>query len=110
MMARMGIPPDDLSSLGDPAGMETLAAELLLRADSIAGIGQSLSRQAHETRFEGPAAQVLLEETEDRRRRAEKVATELQGAAHMLKRNAAAVREQIYELQLARRRAQERPS
>lgn len=106
MMARMG-PLDDFSSLGDPAGMESLAAELLLRAESIAGIAQSLSRQVHQTTFEGPAAQVLREETEQRRRRTEKVAAELQGAAHMLKRNAAAVREQVYELELARRRAEE---
>lgn len=110
MMACMGIPPDDFSSLGDPAGMEALATELLLRAESIAGIAQSLSRQTHETTFEGPAAQALREEAEERRRRAEKVASELQGTAHMLRRNAAAVQEQVYELQLAHRRAEERRS
>ncbi len=100
----------DHSNLGDHAGMEALAAELLLRAESVAGIVQSLSRQIDQMTFEGPAARELRERTEDRRRRAERVAGELQGAAHMLKRSAAAVREQIYELQLAQRRTNEEGS
>jgi hypothetical protein len=106
----MGIPLQDLSHLGDPSGMEALASELLLRADSVAGIAQSLSRQVGQMTFEGPAADVLRDGTEERQRRAQRVAVELQEAAYMLKRNASAVREQIYEIQLAARRQQEEGS
>ncbi len=104
----MGIPLEDVSYHGDPVGMESLAAELLLRAESIAGIAQSLSRQAEQMTFEGPAATLLREQTQERRRRAERVAGDLQRAAHTLKRRAADLREQIYQAELAHRSAQER--
>lgn len=103
----MGIPLQDLSHLGDPSGMEALATELLLRAESVAGVAQSLSRQVGQMTFEGPAADVLRDQTEERRRRAQRLAVELQETAHMLRRNASAAREQIYEIQLAARRQQE---
>lgn len=96
----------DYSHLGDPDGMDALASELLLRAESIAGIGDSLARRVHAMTFEGPAAERLREEVQERRRRTARVAAELQETAHMLRRSASAVREQIRELQLARRRQQ----
>jgi len=98
----------DYSHLGDPAGMEALASELLLRAESIAGIVGSLARQADNMTFEGPAAGQLRAAMDERRRSAERVAAELQGAGHALKRSAAAVRDQIHELQVAEARARER--
>ncbi|MDP9066794.1 MAG: hypothetical protein M3N53_00410 [Actinomycetota bacterium] len=97
----------DYSSVGDPAAMEALAAEFLLRAESIAGIAASLSRQVDAMTFEGPAARDLRDRTHARRRQAERSAARLQEAAHMLKRSAAAAREQIHELHLAQLRAQE---
>ena len=98
----------DYSHLGDPVGMEVLASELLLRAESIAGVAASLSRQVRSMTFEGPAADRLRDEMEERRRRAERVATELQETAYTLRRSASAVREQIHELQLAEQRLRER--
>lgn len=94
----------DYSHLGDPDGMEALASELLLRAESVAGIVAALEREVREMTFEGPAAARLHEEMMRKRRRAERVAVELQESAHMLKRNAAAVRGEIYQLDLAARR------
>ena len=97
----------DYSHLGDPDGMEALASELLLRAESVAGIVAALEREVREVRevtFEGPAAARLHEEMMRKRRRAERVAVELQESAHMLKRNAAGVRGEIYQLDLAARR------
>lgn len=98
----------DYSHLGDPVGMEALASELLLRAESIAGIADSLSRRVRAMTFEGPAADRLRDEMEERRRSAERVAAELQETAHMLRRSASAVRDQIHELQLAEQRMRER--
>lgn len=100
--------PVDYAHLGDPEGMEALAAELQLRAESISGVGASLDRQLDGITFVGPAADQLREEMKQRRRRADKVATGLQGAAHALRRGAALVREQIHELRLAEARAAER--
>lgn len=88
-------------------GMEALASELMLRAESVAGIVSSLARRMDYMTFEGPAADQLRSAMDARRRRAERVAAELQGAAHLLRRSAATVREQIYELELAERRARE---
>ncbi len=98
----------DYSHLGDPAGMESLASELLLRAESVAGIVVALEREAREIVFEGPAAARLRDEMMNKRRRAERVAIDLQESAHMLRRKAAAVRNEIYQLDLAARRARER--
>lgn len=103
----MAIPLDDLSQLGDPDGMEALASDLLLRAEAVAGIAQSLSRQVDQMTFEGPAAVALREHTDDRRRRAENAAAELHDAAQILKARAAAARDEIHEAQLAQRRAEE---
>lgn len=98
----------DYSHLGDPAGMETLASELVLRAESIAGISESLRRGVSAMTFEGPAADRLREDMEERRRRADRVATELQETAHTLRRSASALRDQIYEQQLVEKRLRER--
>lgn len=91
--------------LGDPAGMEALASELLLRAESVAGIVGSLERDMRALTFEGPAAERLRDGMLQKRRRAERAATDLQESAHMLRRRAAAIRAEIYELELADRRA-----
>lgn len=88
--------------------MEALASELLLRAESVAGIVGSIERQVREMTFEGPAAIRLRDEMTQKRRRAERAAGELQQAAHMLKRNAAVVRGELHQLQVAERRARER--
>lgn len=98
----------DGSSLGDPDGMEALAGRYLLRAESIAGVARSLSRQVQSMEFEGPAADALRNHMEERYRRASRAATELQEAAHLLKRSAATLREQMYELELDRARSRER--
>lgn len=98
----------DYPHLGDPEEMEALASELLLRAESVAGVAGSLSRQVRGMTFEGPAADRLRDEMEERRRRAERVAAELQETAHTLRRSASAVREQIHELRLAEQRLAER--
>lgn len=87
--------------------MEALASELLLRAESIAGIVGSLEREARAMVFEGPAATQLRDEMVVKRRRAERAAAELQQSAHLLRRNAASVRGEIYELELAARRARD---
>lgn len=94
----------DHSHLGDPIAMEQLAAELTQRAEAVAEIGISLERQAEMVTFEGPAAERLRADMERRRRRARGIAEQLQAAAHTLRRGAASVREQIYELELAERR------
>lgn len=98
----------DYSHLGDPVGMDALASELLLRAESIGGIAESLSRRVRDMTFEGPAARRLRDEMEARRREAEKVAVELQETAYTLRRSASAVRDQVHELQLAEQRMTER--
>ncbi len=103
----MGIPLEDLASFGDPDGMESLASDLMLRAEAVAGIGQTLSRQVDSMGFEGPAAAVLREHTSDRRRRAEEVAAELHGLAEILKGRAAEAREDIYQARAAQRRERE---
>ena len=97
----------DYSHLGDPAGMEALASELQLRAESMAGIVGTLERDARAMTFEGPAALRLHDEMMSRRRRAERVAADLQDTAHTLRRRAAAIRGEIYELDLAARRSRE---
>ena len=97
----------DYSHLGDPAGMEALASELLLRAEAVAGIVGSLEREARVLTFEGPAAAQLRDEMLLKRRRAERAAADLQQSAHMLRRNASAIRGEIYELELAARRERE---
>lgn len=84
--------------------MESLASELTLRAESIAGIAISLSRQVEHMTFVGPAADQLRSDMDARRRRAERVAGDLKGAAHSLRKSAATVREQLYELRLAEAR------
>lgn len=94
--------------MGDPAGMEALASELLLRAESLAGIVGSLEREARAMTFEGPAAARFHDEMVAKRRRAERAAAELQQSAHLLRRNAAAVRGDIYEAELAARHARDR--
>lgn len=97
----------DYSHLGDPAGMEALASELQLRAESVVGIVETLERETHAMTFEGPAAVRLREEMITRRRSAERVAADLQETAHMLRRRAAAIRDEIYDLDLAARRSRE---
>lgn len=87
--------------------MEALASDLLLRAEAVAGIAHSLSRQIAEMTFEGPAATELRERTTDWRRRAQKVAADLHGLAQILKGRTAAAREDIYQAQTAQRRARE---
>lgn len=94
----------DYSHLGDPAGMEALASELLLRAESIATVVGSLEKEARALAFEGPAAVHLRGEMAQKRRRAERAASQLQQSAHLLRRSAAGVREEIHELDLAMRR------
>ena len=103
----MGIRLEDLASFGDPDEMESLASELLLRAETVAGTAQGLSRQVDEMTFEGPAAAALREQTADRRRRAQKVASDLTGLAELLKVRAAEARDGIDQVQAARRRVQE---
>lgn len=88
--------------------MEALASELLLRADSVAGIVSSVERHARDIAFEGPAAVRLRDELMHQRRRAERSAAELQEAAHTLKRSAAAIRSEMHELDIAERRARDR--
>ena len=97
----------DHMHIGDPAGMEQLASELTLRAESIAGITTSLARQVEGMTFEGPVADRLRLQMEERRRRAEQLATELQGAARTLRRSAATVREEIHEIEIAAARARD---
>lgn len=97
----------DYSHLGDPAGMEALASELRLRAESVAGVVGALERDARAMTFEGPAAIALRDEMVATRRRAERAAADLQETAHMLRRRAAAIRGEIYELDLAARRSSE---
>ena len=96
----MGVPADR-ALLGDPEGMESLASELMLRAESIAGIATSLARQVEQMTFVGPAADQLRSDMDTRRKRAERVAGELQGAAHSLRKSASTVREQLHELRVA---------
>lgn len=103
----MGMSLEDLSQLGDPDGMDALASEILRRAESIAGIARSLSAQVRDMAFEGPAAATLQANTEERRRRAERVAGELRDAANSLRGRAADARDLIHEAQLAARRAEE---
>ena len=103
----MGIRLEDLASFGDPEGMESMASDLLLRAEAVAGIAQGLSRQVDEMTFEGPAAAALREQTADRRRRAQKVVSDLTDLAELLKVRAADAREGIDQAQAALRRAQE---
>lgn len=98
--------PADLARLGDPSGMEALASELQLRAQSIAGVLESLDRQVEAMTFLGPAGDRLRAEMQERRKEAERVATDLLGAAHALRRGAVSVREQVHELQIARLRAE----
>ena len=88
--------------------MDALASELLLRAESVAGIAESLARRVQTMTFEGPAAERLREGMEQRRRRADRVATELQETAYTLRRSASTVRGQIYEQQLLEKRSRER--
>ena len=102
----MGMSLEDLSQLGDPDGMEALASELLLGAESIAGIAANVSTQVGEMTFEGPAATALRANTEERRRRVERVARELRDAAHSLRGRAADARDRIREAELAARRAE----
>lgn len=104
----MGIPVDDLSYLGDPAGMRTLAAELTLRAESIAEVARSLARRVDAMTFEGPAAVQLRDEMNDRRRRADRAALELQEASLALRRGAAQVEDRIDEARAALAREAER--
>lgn len=89
--------------------MEELATELAHRAGSVGEIARSLERQAKNVTFEGPAAERLRADMERRHARARSVAEKLQTAAHALRRGAASVREQIYELELADRRKEEGP-
>ena len=103
----MGIRLDDLASFGDPEGMESLASDLMLRAEAVAGIAQTLSRQVDEMTFEGPAASELRERTADRRRRAQRVVSDLTGLAELLKTRAAAARDEIDQTRAAQRRAEE---
>lgn len=100
----------DHAQLGDPDGMERLASTLLLRAESIAGIADSLDRQVEAMTLVGPAGDQVRSDMDARRRRAHRVAQELQEMAHTLRRNAASVREQLYELQLAEARRREQDS
>lgn len=87
--------------------MDALASELLLRAESVAGVLHSLDRQLDSTTFEGPAAMRLREEMLRRRRRGERTARELEDAAYLLKRHAVGIRDEIAELQLAARREED---
>lgn len=103
----MGIRLEDLASFGDPEGMESLASDLLMRAEAVAGIAQGLSHQVDEMSFEGPAAVVLREQTSDRRRRAQRVASDLSRLAELLKGRAAEARDEIDQTRSAQRRAQE---
>ena len=100
----MGMRPEDPAQLGDPDGMEALASELLLRAESVAGIATSLSRQVAELTFEGPAADTLRADSEERRRRAERIAGELRDTAHSLRGRAADARDRAHEVELLSRR------
>ena len=84
--------------------MEELASELTQRAEAVAEVGRSLERQAKAVTFEGPAAERLRADMERRHERARSAAERLQTTAHVLRRGAASVREQIYELELAERR------
>jgi uncharacterized protein YukE len=86
-----------LERLGDPEGMEALAAKLLLQAESVAAVVESLTRQVEVMTFEGPAARRLRDATEDRRRNALRIAGALEETALRLKRSAAHLREQIAE-------------
>jgi hypothetical protein len=81
--------------LGDPDGMEALAAELLRRADSITGAAESLSNQADGATFEGPAARRLRDATKERRATAGRMAEALEETALLLKRSALDCREQL---------------
>lgn len=103
----MGIRFEDLASFGDPDGMESLASELLLRAEALAGVAQTLSRQVEEMTFEGPAAGELRERTADRRSRAQRVVSDLNGLAELLKSRAAEARDEIDHARSAQRRARE---
>ena len=104
----MGMSLEELSQLGDPDGMEALASELLLRAESIAGIASSLSSQVGQVTFEGPAAAALRANTDERRLRADRIAGELREAANALRGRAADARDRIHEAGLAARRAEDR--
>lgn len=97
----------DHGHLGDPVAMEQLATELTQRAAAIAEVGRSLERQAKAVTFEGPAAERLRADMKGRHDRARGAAERLQTAAHALRRGAASVREQIYELELAERRGRD---
>lgn len=88
----------DYSALGDPEGMEALAAELLLRAETIGGAAQSLARRVEAMSFEGPAAAGLRQKMTDRTRRAERVALQLQERAVALRRAAGRAHDEILEL------------
>lgn len=101
MMPEMGILPDDLSHLGDPVGMRALAAELTLRAESIAQVARSLARRVDTMTFEGPAAVQFRDAMRARQRRAERAALQLQEAALSLRRGAGVVEDQIQEARLA---------
>jgi muramoyltetrapeptide carboxypeptidase LdcA involved in peptidoglycan recycling len=86
-----------LERLGDPEGMESLAAKLLLQADSVTAVLESLTRHVEVMTFEGPAASRLRDATEERRRNALRIAGTLEETAIRLKRSAAHLREQIAE-------------
>ena len=97
----------DHSHLGDPIAMEELATELSQRAEAIAEVGRSLDRQTKSVIFEGPAAERLRADMERRRERSRAAAERLQAAAHLLRRGAADVREQLYEIELAEQRSRD---
>ena len=103
----MGMRLEDLASSGDPDGMEAFASDLVLRADAVAGVARSLSRQVEEMAYEGPAALQLREQTADRRRRAQKVVSDLNALAELLKVRAAEARGEIEHAQAAQRRDRE---
>ena len=100
----------DHSHLGDPIAMEQLASELTQRAEAVAEVGRSLDRQAKVVTFQGPAGERLRADMERRHDRARGIAERLQAAAHSLRRGAATVREQIYELELAEQRRRDEGS
>ncbi len=98
----------DYSVLGDPEGMEVLASELLLRAETIGAAAQSLARRVDAMSFEGPAAAELRQKMTERTRRAERVAVQLQERAVALRRAAGRAHDEIAELRrLQARRAEE---
>lgn len=100
----------DHSHLGDPVAMEQLADELVRRAESVGVLTTTLARHGAGITFEGPAAERLREDLERRRKSAHHAAGRLQAAAQTLRRSAAVVGEQIYELERAEERRQARES